>query len=93
MIEDMEAELTEAPKSNSNTDNLAVTDEENVDEAITEESKTINKMEIYLKEEQKMQEYKKTITIYIENVNKILKGKQSIYNSMEENIRGYRTRF
>ena len=45
----MEAELTEAPKKTSNTDNLAVAEEENVDEAVTEESKSANKMEIDLK--------------------------------------------
>ena len=35
MIEDMEAKLTEAPKQTSNTDNLSVAEEENVDEAVT----------------------------------------------------------
>ena len=34
MIEDMEAELTEASEINSKTDNSAVTEEANVDEAI-----------------------------------------------------------
>ena len=52
----MEAQLTEAQKK-SKTDNLAVTEEVNVDEAITTEAKAINKMEIYLKEEQKTKEY------------------------------------
>ena len=34
MIEDMEDELTEASEIDSKTDNQAVTEEENVDEAI-----------------------------------------------------------
>ena len=45
MIEDMEDELTEAPKT-SNTENLAVTEEANVDEAVNIESKASNEMEI-----------------------------------------------
>ena len=57
MIEDMEAELTEAPKSNSNTENLAVTDEANVDEAITAEAKASNKIEFSIKAELKTQSY------------------------------------
>ena len=40
----MEAELTEASKMNSKTDNLAVTEEANVDEAINVEAKASNKM-------------------------------------------------
>ena len=51
MIEDMEAELTEASKIDSKTDNSAVSEEENVDEAITSESKASNKMEIFPKKE------------------------------------------
>ena len=43
MIEDMEAELNEAQKS-SNTDNLAVAEEANVDEVVTTESKASNYM-------------------------------------------------
>ena len=35
MIKDMEAELTEASKINSKTENLEVTEEANVDKAIT----------------------------------------------------------
>ena len=42
MVEDMEAELTVAPKQNSNTDNSAVSEESNVDEAVTAEAKAIN---------------------------------------------------
>ena len=48
MIEDMEAELTEAPK-NSNTENLAVAEEATVDEAFTAEANDSNEMEIDLK--------------------------------------------
>ena len=50
MIEDMEAELTESSKIYSKTDNLAVTEEANVDEAITAEAKASNNMKIDLKE-------------------------------------------
>ena len=59
MIEDMEAELNEAPIKTSKTDNLAVAEEANADEAITAESKARNDMEIYLKEERKTQSYLK----------------------------------
>ena len=44
MIEDMEAELTEASEINSKTDNLAITEELNVDEDVTAEAKASNKM-------------------------------------------------
>ena len=44
MIEGLEAELTWPPKETSNTDNLMVTEEANVDEAITAESKSGNEM-------------------------------------------------
>ena len=54
-IKDMESELTEAPKNTSNTDNLEVAEEANVDEAISEEYKASNNMEIDLKEERKTQ--------------------------------------
>ena len=40
MIEDMEAKLTEASKINSKTDNLAVTENVNVDKAITAETQS-----------------------------------------------------
>ena len=59
MIQDMESELAKLSEINSKTDNLVVTEEANVDEAITEEAKASNKMEIYLKEEQNKQAYKK----------------------------------
>ena len=40
----MEAELTEASEINSKTDNLAITEELNVDEDVTAEAKASNKM-------------------------------------------------
>ena len=49
MIEDLEAELTEATKKNSNTDNSEVAEEANVDGAVTAEAKASNNMEIDLK--------------------------------------------
>ena len=55
MIEDMDAELTGALKKTSNTDDLAVVEEGNVDEAITAEAKASNEKEINLKEEQNTQ--------------------------------------
>ena len=54
-------------KKHSKTDNLAVTEEANFDEAITAEAKASNKMGIYLKEERKTQSYKK-MNIGIENI-------------------------
>ena len=50
MIEDLEDELTGALKVTSNSDNLAVADEENVDEYITGEAKAINEIGNYLKD-------------------------------------------
>ena len=44
MIEDLEAELTGALKKTSSTDNLAVAEEANFDEAITAESNASNGM-------------------------------------------------
>ena len=69
MIEDMEAELTGALKKTSNTDNLVVAEEANVDEAVTEEAKAVDDMDIDIKEERKTQAYQKTMNIYIENIN------------------------
>ena len=57
MMEDLEAELTVAPNETSNTENLAVAEEVNVDEAITAEAKDINKMENYRKNEQITKSY------------------------------------
>ena len=50
MIDDLEAEMNGALKKTSNNDNLAVDEEANFDEAITEEAKASKEMEIDLKE-------------------------------------------
>ena len=49
MIEDIEAELAGAPKKASDTDNLAVAEEANVDEDVTAEAKASSDMEISIK--------------------------------------------
>ena len=56
----MEDELTEASEVNLKTDNSAVTEQENVDEAITAKVKANNNMEIDLQKERTTQAYKKT---------------------------------
>ena len=61
----MEAELTGEPNETSNNDNYAVAEEKNVDEAITEESKGSNEMEVDLKYKQNIEDYEETINIYI----------------------------
>ena len=58
MVEDMEAEQTKSPKQTSNADYLEVTEEANVNEAVTAEAKSINNMEIDTKEERNTQAYK-----------------------------------
>ena len=50
MIEDLEAELTGAPKETSNTDNVDLSEEANFDEAITAEPEENNEMENDFKE-------------------------------------------
>ena len=65
MIEDLGAELTGAIKETSNTDNLAVVGEANVDEAITAESKASNDMENDLKDEQNTKYYEEQMNIGI----------------------------
>ena len=49
IIEDLEAELNGAIKETSNTDNLVVDEDSNIDEAITAESKASNEMETVFK--------------------------------------------
>ena len=49
MVEDLKSELTEAIKETSNTENLAVAEEWNVDEAINAKAKAINEMKMILK--------------------------------------------
>ena len=68
MIGDLETGLTGALKETSNTDNLAVAEEENVDEAIIEGSKASNEMEIDIKYKQKTEAYEETMNINIENL-------------------------
>ena len=46
---------------------MAVTEESNVDEAITAEDKASNKMKIDLKEERKTQAYKKQWILILKN--------------------------
>ena len=58
---------------------MGLAEEENVDEAITEESKASNEMGNDLKEEQNTKSYKETINIDIENINTI-GGKKYIQN-------------
>ena len=59
MNEEMEAELTESSEIDSKNNNLAVTEEANVDEAIP----------IYLKKERNKQAYRKTMDIDINKIN------------------------
>ena len=67
-------------KINSKTDNSAVTEEANVDKAITAEAKDSNKMEIYLKEERKTQAYQETMNIDIENI-KTFEKRNKVYTA------------
>ena len=73
MIEYLEAELTGALKETSNTDNLAMAEEANIDEAITVEAKASNQMEINLKDNKNTKAYEETMKIDIENINTIEK--------------------
>ena len=69
MIEDLDYKLTGSPKETLNTDNFAVAEKENVDEAITEDSKARNEMENDLKDEQNTKSYVENMNIDIENIN------------------------
>ena len=69
MIEDLESELTRSLKETSNNDNLAVAQEENVDEDINEEAKAINEMGNDLKDEKNTEAYVEKMNIDIENIN------------------------
>ena len=51
-------------------------EEANVDEAVTAEAKAGNNMDIDRKEERKIQVYKETINIYIENITTFEKRKK-----------------
>ena len=81
----MEAELTGALKINSKTDNSAVTEEANVDEAITEESKDNNRMKIELKHVQNTQSYEESMNIYIENIN-TFENRNKVYTTKRKRI-------
>ena len=92
MIKDLEAELNGAPKETSNNEDLAVAEEANDDEAITEESKASNDMENYLKDEQKTKSYEEKINIYIENITtieKINKVNTKTWRTIQEVIQPY----
>ena len=65
--------MTGAPKENSNTDNSLVAEEANGDESITAESKAINEVGNYLKDEQKTKSYGDKMNIDIEDINTIEK--------------------
>ena len=58
IIEDLEANLTGAPIDASIPEILAVAEEANADEAVTEVSKAINEMEIDLEEYYNTESYK-----------------------------------
>ena len=67
-------DLLETP----NTDNLAVAEVENVDEAITAEAKSRNEMKINIKYEQRTKSYEETINIDTENINTI-ENRKKVY--------------
>ena len=71
----MGVELNGALKETSNTDNLVVAEEANVDEAITADSKARNEMDNNLNDEQNTKSYEEQINIDIENINTIEKRK------------------
>ena len=78
MIEDLEAGLTGALKEISNTENLAVAEEENVDESITAEAKASNDMENHLKDERKKIYYEEKMNIDDEKSTQLKREKNCI---------------
>ena len=70
-IDELENNLTGAPIDASNTEDLAVAEEPNSDEATTSVAKSSNDMEIDLKEEHQTGDYKEKMNIYNENTDKI----------------------
>ena len=60
-------------------------EEANVDEAVTAEANASNDMDIDLKEERKKQEYKETMSIDIENINKCEK-RNKVYTNQWKTI-------
>ena len=85
MIEDLEPELTGALKETSNTENLAVAEEANVNEAITAEARASNDMEIDLKDKQNAAAYEDKTNIDIENINTIEK-RNKVYTTQWRTI-------
>ena len=77
----MGVELNGALKETSNTDNLVVAEEANVDEAITADSKARNEMDNNLNDEQNTKSYEEQINIDIENINTIEKRKTLYKNN------------
>ena len=73
IIEDLEADLTGAPKQASNNDDVDLAEVSNANEDITAEAKASNEIENDLKEEQNKKSYKETMKIDIENINTIEK--------------------
>ena len=69
----MGVELNGALKETSNTDNLVVAEEANVDEAITANSKARNEMDNNLNDEQNTKSYEEQINIDIAYINTIEK--------------------
>ena len=67
----MEANLTEAQIYDSNTNDLAVVEEENDDEIITAVDTTSNDMEIDLEDKHKTEAYQNIMNSDIENIYKI----------------------
>ena len=76
----MESGLTGSLKKTKNTDNLAVAEEANVDEAITAESMSRNDVEIYFTEELKTRAYKYTMNIDIENID-TFENRKKVYTT------------
>ena len=68
---------------------MAVTEEANVDESITAETKASNKMENYLKYEQNTKAYEETMNIYIKNINRIEKRNKVYKNNGEKSTKLY----
>ena len=91
MIEDLEADLAGALKETPNTDNLAVAEKANVDEAVTTEAKTKTRLKLILNIRKIHNHIKRQGTLTLKILKK-LKIKQSIYNPMEDNLRSHRTR-
>ena len=91
MIEYFEDELAGAVLKTPNTDNSVVAEEANFDEAVTTEAKTKTRLKLILNIRKIHNHIKRQGTLTLKILKK-LKIKQSIYNPMEDNLRGRRTR-